>query len=207
MSTRPDVQARHRQRRRDSRRRILDAALQLLEDRPWSEISLGEIMRGAELSRTAFYRHFDDRQLLLLALMEDVGMRLEDLPIAWGNAEEDPIGGLRRALGELTAIYARHGRLLGAIAEAAGEDAEVRAVYLGLADRLVAIAAERIAADVAAGRSRVADPQEVARVLIWANEAYLQDQFGRAPLGDPQRAAAALAEVWIPTVYGGGELR
>lgn len=202
MSARPDVQARHRLRRRDTRRRILDAALALLEDRPWHEISLEQIMSRAELTRTAFYRHFEDRQLLLLALLEDVGVRFEDVPAAWERGAGDPIVELRRAVAELTGMYARHGRLLGAIAEAAAEDPDVRAVYVGLADRLIEAAAERIAADVAAGRSRVADPPAVAAALIWMNEAYLQSQFGRAPLGDPERVAAALAEVWVATIYG-----
>ena len=202
MSTRPDVSTRHRARRRDTRRRILDAALALLEDRPWHEIALEEIMGRAELTRTAFYRHFGDRQLLLLALLEDVGVRLEDVPATWVRGAEDPAAELREAFDALTETYARHGRLLGAISEAAAHDAEVRAVYHGLADRLVAATAERIAAEVAAGRSQVADPDEVARALIWMNEAYLQEQFGRAPLGDPQRAAATLAEIWLATIYG-----
>jgi AcrR family transcriptional regulator len=198
----PDVQAQHRLRRRDTRRRILDAALAMLEDRPWHEISLEQIMGRAELTRTAFYRHFEDRQLLLLALLEDVGVHLGDIPADWERGVDDPAAELRRALGELTTVYARHGRLLAAIAGAATQDPDVRSVYLGLADRLIDAAAARIAAEVAAGRSRVSDPPEVARALIWMNEAYLQGQFGRPPLGDPERAAAALAEVWLATIYG-----
>lgn len=42
----------------------------------------------------------------------------------------------------------------------------------------------------------------MATALVWMNERSLQQRFGRPPLGDPQQAAEALAEIWIWTVYG-----
>jgi TetR/AcrR family transcriptional regulator, ethionamide resistance regulator len=199
---RPDVRDRHRRRRADTRRRILEAALALLEDRAWAEVSLDEIMRRAELSRTAFYRHFADRELLLPALLEDVGVRLDEVVAIWAETVGDPIDGLRGALEALAEAWERHGRLLHAVGDAANHDPAIRAGYMELADRMVGVVAARIAAEVAAGRSAVADPQEVGRALVWMNDRYLEALFGRPPLGDPARAADALAEVWIATVYG-----
>jgi AcrR family transcriptional regulator len=199
---RPDVRDRHRRRREDSRRRILDSTLALLEDRAWAEVSLDEIMRRAELSRTAFYRHFDDRELLLPALLEDVGVRLDEVVATWTESEGDPVAALRRALDALARTWERHGRLLQAVGDAANHDPAITAGYMELADRMVAVVGERIAADVAAGRSTVRDPQEVGRALVWMNDRYLEALFGRPPLGDAARAAEALAEVWIATVYG-----
>jgi len=66
----------------------------------------------------------------------------------------------------------------------------------------VSTTAERIAAEVAAGRSRIVDVEQVSAALTWCNERYLLQLFGRRPLGDPAVAAAALAEIWIATVYG-----
>src|SRR5919107_1123742 len=170
MGSRPDVRARHQAQRTDTRRRILDTTLQLLEHRPWHDIALEHVMADAGLTRTAFYRHFSSREALLVALLEDVGLRLEDLPSAWEQGEGEPVAELRRAVDDLVTLYARIGRLLGAIAETAAHDDDIRSVYRGLADRLTAAVAERIAADVAAGRSEVQDPLEVARALIWMNE-------------------------------------
>jgi TetR/AcrR family transcriptional regulator, ethionamide resistance regulator len=195
---------RHRRRRLSTRGRILDAALALLEARPWHEISLEEIMRSAGLTRTAFYRHFDDREALLVALLEHIGVRLEQVPDAWRRAGGDPVTELRAAVSELVDVYGKHGRLLGALAEAANHNAQVRVLYLGLADRLISAVAERIATDVAAGRSRISDPEEVARALIWMNERYLDMQFGRDVRGDPERASRALSEVWIGALYRAG---
>lgn len=202
MASRPDVRARHRARRERTRRRILDTAFALLEDRRWHEITLEQVMAEAGLTRTAFYRYFPSRETLLVGLLEELAVQLEDLPSEWQQGTGDPIPELRRAVAALTALYTRVGRLLNAVAEAATHDDQIRGLYMGLADRLVASVAARIAAEVEAGRSEVEDPVEVARALIWMNEGYLQAQFGREPLGDHARAADALSDVWIATVYG-----
>jgi TetR/AcrR family transcriptional regulator, ethionamide resistance regulator len=196
------AQVRQRRRRQDTRRRILDAARELLEDHPWSEISLEQIMQRADLTRTAFYRHFEDRQLLLLALIDDVGLALDTVADPWEQGDGDSPAELEPALRRLTDLYFRHGRLLRAIADAATQDPDLAAFYADLGRRLSESAAARIAADVEAGRSHVQDPDEVAAALVWMNERYLLVRFGQTPLGDPGRAAAALTEIWQRTVYG-----
>lgn len=203
MTTRPDVRKRHAEQREATRRRILDVARGLVEDRPWSEVSIDDVTKGAELTRTAFYRHFADQQALLLALLEDVGLQLGAVADPWeSHAGEEPVEAARGALRDLTRIFHEHGRLLRAIADESTRNRDVEALYHGqLGDQLIAASAKRIAAEVAAGRSTVQDPEEVAAALIWMNERFLQARFGRHPLGDPDRAADALAEVWIRTVY------
>ena len=201
MPSRPDVTQRHRERREHSRRRILDVTRELLEDRPWSEVAIEDVTRRAELTRTEFYRHFRDKQSLLLALLEDVGLRLDLVADPWERGGDGP-DLVRAALRDLVAVFVEHGRLLQAIADAAASDQEVHATYASLGERLISSAATRIAADVEAGRSEVADPGSVGAALVWMNERYLLAEFGRPPLGDPDRASAALAEVWVRTVYG-----
>lgn len=203
MGSRPDVEARHRAQSSATRRRILDSALELLADEHWTAVSLEQVTARSGLTRTAFYRHFADRQELLLALLAELGGVLESLPSPWHAGEgEDPAAALETAVRTLVATYARHRRLLVAMAEAATSDPEIRAQYLALVDRLVADSSARIAADVAAGRSRVADPTEVTRALIWMNEALLRDEFAPGGRADEQRAADALVEVWVRVVYG-----
>jgi AcrR family transcriptional regulator len=193
---------RQRTQREAARRAILEAARELLEQHAWHELPLDEVMGRAGLSRTVFYRHFDDRQRLLLALLDEIGEDLAATGLAWKEGSGDRVDEAVRGLRELTATYVDHGRLLQALADAAGQDAEVRAVYEQLADRLVDVVEQRLAGEVAAGRSAVRDPREVARALVWMNERYLLASFGRPPLADPEPVAAALAEVWLATVYG-----
>lgn len=159
-------------------------------------------MAAAELTRTAFYRYFDDRELLLIALLDDVGVHLDAAGNPWKRGAPDPVAELSGNLRQLTEVFVEHGRLLQAISDAATHDDELRRAYLRLADQLVDTTAARIEAEVAAGTSPVENPGEVARALVWMNERYLLRGFGQHPLADPDAAARALAEIWIATIYG-----
>jgi AcrR family transcriptional regulator len=56
----------------DTRERILTAARELLEQRAWAGVGLGEVARAAGVSRQAIYLHFGSRAALLLALVDYV---------------------------------------------------------------------------------------------------------------------------------------
>ena len=139
---RPDVRQRQRERRETTRRRILDAARELLEDRPWSEVGIEDVTHRADLTRTAFYRHFDDRQTLLLALVDDVGVGLDRIADPWERGEGEPRATLRSALRELVSVYHRHGRLLRAIADAVLAGSGINAL---VADAILAKDGRRVA--------------------------------------------------------------
>ncbi len=56
------------------RERIVQAALRLAEERPFDEITIEEIIKGAELSRPAFYYHFSEGREELRAEMVQRGL-------------------------------------------------------------------------------------------------------------------------------------
>jgi AcrR family transcriptional regulator len=55
----------------DARRRILDASILLLETEGLGAFSMREVARRAGLSHQAPYHHFDDREAILAALVEE----------------------------------------------------------------------------------------------------------------------------------------
>jgi AcrR family transcriptional regulator len=73
MSRRPRAlrAASRRERKEQTRRRLLDAALGLLSRHSFDRISLRELTREAGVTPTAFYRHFDDMEELGLVLVEE----------------------------------------------------------------------------------------------------------------------------------------
>ncbi|QLL09244.1 TetR/AcrR family transcriptional regulator [Mycobacterium vicinigordonae] len=196
------MQAHRRERRRDARRRLLDAAHDLLERHRWTEISLDDITSAADVPRTAFYRYFEDRQHLLMAMLDDVGLEMGHVADNWMSESDDPEAELRASLRGLAMIFVEHGRLIQAISDTARQDPEIGAMYLRLADQFTATTARRIDADVAAGRTQIAESLEVARALTWMNERYLLASFGHTHASDPEVVIEALTTVWIHTLYG-----
>lgn len=202
MGARPDVRERHRERRENTRGRILEVAREVLEERPWSDVSVTLLSQRAGLTRSAFYKHFADRAALLRALLEELSADLEATPDAWQSSEEAPEEQLRASVRQLVATFVKHGRLLRAIADEATQDPQIAGLYADLGARLSAGVAARIAADVEAGRSTLRDPVEAATALVWMNERYLLMRFGHRPLADAERCGGALEEVWVRAVYG-----
>jgi len=99
----------------NSRQRIVDVALQLLEKRGGADVTMGEIARAAGLSRQAVYLHFADRADLLLAVVrysdEKRGLEAEIAKIV-----EAPDG--LAALREVASLEARTNPSIWAVARA-----------------------------------------------------------------------------------------
>src|SRR5947209_20523822 len=88
----------HRLRRADTRAQILAAARSALRERPYRELTIEDLMASAGLSRTIFYRHFDDLGDLVVRLLEEAGgqyfLREQRVAELGAEAPED----VRRAL-------------------------------------------------------------------------------------------------------------
>jgi AcrR family transcriptional regulator len=194
---------RRRRRRQDSEQEILEAAQRLLREPPFRELTVDDLMAATSQSRTAFYRHFTDRQDLLVHLIGDLNEELWEMSASWLGGSGDPLVEGREALGRLADVYAAHGPLLRAIAEAASHDADVEAVYRNLVQGFVDATAARIRRDVAAGRTSLDHPDHVAAALVWMTERHLSATFGRVGASDADQAAAleTLFTIWMRTLY------
>lgn len=67
----PEVAGTRQERKQRTRRALLDAALELLEEQSFSSLSLRQVTRAAGIVPTAFYRHFDDMDELGLVLIDE----------------------------------------------------------------------------------------------------------------------------------------
>jgi len=81
-----------RDRKEDSRRRILEAARALFKAHGYAGVSVAEVMRAAGLTHGAFYAHFPSKQALHAAALEGEGFA-EALRQAV-LASDDPLGTL-----------------------------------------------------------------------------------------------------------------
>jgi AcrR family transcriptional regulator len=68
-----------RERKAQTRRRLIEAALRLIEREGFASLSLREVTREAGVAPATFYRHFHDMNDLGLALIDEVGVMLRQL--------------------------------------------------------------------------------------------------------------------------------
>jgi AcrR family transcriptional regulator len=202
----PTRRAELRASRRQTRAQIVSAATDLVRRMSFAELTVDEVMREAGMSRTIFYRHFDDLADLLVRAGREAIDELFEAQRAFGEA---PIGdgpeAIRRAFVPAVAVYSRHGPLLRAIAEAAAEDEEIAAGQQAVRQRFteLAEAALRGMPDIAANPST--DLSETARALNLMNEAYLLDAFGRDARVPAETIVQTLTEIWMAVAHPGKE--
>jgi AcrR family transcriptional regulator len=203
----PSRRAFHREQRESTRREILAVADRFLRRHPYRELSVEVVMAETGLTRTAFYRHFDDVTELVLRLMAELAGELYAVAERWGEKAgasypEPAIEGLDA----IVEFFANNGPLVRAIREAAATDEQIERAYGGALGVLIEITKKTLDRLVQEGRLEVPDTDALARVLNLMNEAYLLDEFGRGS-GDPEVALVTLQTIWLRTMApptGGG---
>lgn len=204
MTTREAPKPAPRRRRRSpesAEREILDAAEAFLRDRPFRDLTVDEIMGRTTLSRPSFYVYFRDRHHLAVRLVEGIGAELFAMSERWLEGAGDPREDVRNALEGIGAVYAEHGLVLGAIADASGHDSDVETTYRGLILRFVDATTLRIEQDIAERHTPPLDARETARALVWMSERYLHEALGRRPTTPVETAVETLATIWVRALY------
>jgi AcrR family transcriptional regulator len=136
----------------ETRRRIVEAAVELHESVGPARTSLSSIAERAGVQRQTYYRHFPDERSLLAACS---GLYMEQNPLpdpAPWRAIEDPEQRLRRGLGEVYAYYeANEAMLTSVLRDAEVHDPTREVVSQGIAPTLAALG-EALAAGWARSR-------------------------------------------------------
>src|SRR4051812_36708613 len=109
-------------------------------------------MRRTDLSRPSFYVYFRDRHHLMLKVVEHIGAELRTMSQRWYTGSGDGPAQAREAMEGFVEVYAQHGAVLRALADAATDDPEVERVYSGLVHDFVDVTARHIEAEMEAGR-------------------------------------------------------
>ena len=183
-------------------REIVEAAEALLREKPFRELTVDDLMRRTGLSRPSFYVYFRDRHDLVLKVVEHIGGELFAMSERWYEGTGDGPALVREAIDGVVGVFAAHGPVLRALADAASEDPRVEAAYVALIQRFVDATARHIEEEVAAGRVLPLDPVPTATALTWMMERYLQLQLGRAADAPVDSVADTLTTIWSRVLYG-----
>jgi len=81
----------------DTKQRLMDAAFQRLYSDGFRNVAIDQILADVGISKTAFYKHFESKDDLLLAALEDRQRQLEHefLTIVRRRGGDSPVGQLR----------------------------------------------------------------------------------------------------------------
>jgi TetR/AcrR family transcriptional regulator, ethionamide resistance regulator len=180
---------------------IIAAAEALLRERPFRELTVDEVMRRTELSRPSFYVYFRDRHHLVLRVVEHIGGELFTMADRWFKGEGDGPALAREATEGIVAVFAEHGPVLRALADAAADDPGVESVYAELVQSFINATSEHIHHEIEAGMILPLDARETATALVWMNERYLTLSLGREPLTPAQTVSDTLARIWDRVLY------
>jgi AcrR family transcriptional regulator len=192
---------RYREQRENTRLDIMEAAAGFLRERPFRELSVDAVMTRVGLTRTAFYRHFDDTTDLVLRLLEQLVEKLYPVAERWresvGESYPSPA---QQGLASIVDFFVAEGPLVRAIVDAAGVDDRIETAYRGVMETFIALTAQSLEGLVASGRLEPVDSLALARALTRMNQAYLLEEFGREPFGDRDVALAILERVWLGAI-------
>jgi AcrR family transcriptional regulator len=200
------TQSSRAQRRDEIRLRLLAAIKRLLEeDTTFTELSVEQLVREAEISRSTFYLYFEDKGALLRALTVDVIDGILAAAAFWGSLPADATReDLREAMGRIFDAYRPHRMLMAAVIETAPHDAAARDQYASLMEGTIAAVAGHVRDGQRQGFVDPSlDPQRTAAWLTWMTERGLYQFAGAASGGDVERQLTALTDIVWSGLYAG----
>jgi AcrR family transcriptional regulator len=165
-------------------------------------MTVNSLMATTSISRSAFYRYFDDIHGLMQALLTRLESEILEGASPWLSENGDPVAVLCESLVAEVRICYRHGPFIKAISDAAGTNAQLEDEWNWFLDRFDDAVSERIVADQELGLIEAFDPRPVATALNRVDAAMYVRSFGSRPRSRPEPAQDAITRVWISTLYG-----
>jgi AcrR family transcriptional regulator len=184
---------------------IFSTLERLLADRPFAEISVDDLAKGAGISRPTFYFYFASKDAVLLTLFERV---LAEADATFeghaGDYATDPARAWRDGIYAFFEPLRAHLAVALAGVAATAAHAEIRELWSTFMQKWV----DRTAAVITAERARGAAPdsvpaQDLATALNLMNERTMFASYtAQKPAIVEDAALDTLVHVWITSIYG-----
>lgn len=185
-----------------TRSRILDALAALLDEVPYHQVSIAAVTRRAEVTRPAFYFHFDSLGAAVSSLMEQLFDEFTSVAGGWythdGDSQPD---NLRLGMAQTVAVWRSHAVVMDAMMRAAATDDSAARI---LEEWIAAFTARALPVVRADGRELGERADRVTPVLVAMTfDAMRRDVRRIVATGeaDPD-VADTISAIWIRTVYG-----
>ena len=197
-------------RRRGDRQRhaIVQAVRELLQEKPFAQLSVSTISDRAGVARSGFYFYFDSKYAVLAQILADATHELEELTeyFAPRGADETPAAFARRMVGSAAAVYAHNDPVMSACNAARNTDAEIRDLLdqqvEGVVQQIIGIVNDELQAGTAHPISD--DIAMLVRTLSVTTAQMLSvDTVYLGDNGDVQRGVRVLEALWLNALWGG----
>jgi AcrR family transcriptional regulator len=178
---------------------ILDAAESLIEQRPFAEVSVEDVMAATGLGRTAFYRYFPDLESVVGRLMARLMEEIWAASAEW-LFSEDPLAPLADAIRRIVVVYRDHGRVLQAFEDAARGGSELRARWNESLRTMLGPLKSHLLRLMLAGRADAEYPEQTMDALAVCTERYLLSLYGEGDEVDIELPSVVLLQLWTRTL-------
>jgi TetR/AcrR family transcriptional regulator, ethionamide resistance regulator len=185
-----------------TRATILNAALDFIWTQPFRDMTVSSLMASTDLSRSAFYPHFNDLHEVMETLLEMLQVEIFDAAAPWVSGVGDPVALMHESLDGLVCVCYQRGPFLRAISDAATTEERFEKGWEKFLGQFDEAACARIEADQKQGLIPNFDALPVAIALNRLDAYTLIEAFGQRPRREPEPVREALARIWVSTLYG-----
>lgn len=187
-----------------TRRRLLDAARDVIRDRGYTATRVDDVVKRAGTSHGSFYLYFANKQTLVEALAIEMSERMEALAhgleqIHVGDAAYEE---LRAWVEEFIDLYRDNAAVLRAWEQAEPEDPQLDRIGREVLGRITAAIAHAVERAVAAGTRHPVDPRIAATALVAMLERFCDYWLVQGAPFERERVVVTITAVWHQAIFG-----
>lgn len=179
---------------------ILNGALGLLWSRPFREMTVADLMAVTGVSRSAYYRYFDDLYALMEALLLGLEEDIFETAVPWFTGDGDPVLLLRESLSGVVRVCYEQGPLLRAVADASTTDERLENSWASFLTQFDDAVTAQIEKQQAQGIIPAFDARPIAVALNRPDASLFVHAFGRHPRQNPELVLEAVVRIWTSTL-------
>jgi AcrR family transcriptional regulator len=192
------------------RQAIVQAVRELLQEKPFAELSVSTISLRAGVARSGFYFYFDSKYAVLAQIVAEATEELEELTqyFAPRQSGESPEQFAKRMVRSAAAVYAHNDPVMTALQVARHTDVEIGEIVEQQFELVLREIVAVVEAEMKAGTANPIsdDIPTLVRTLTGTTALVLSgDPILAGRDGDVERRVRVLEQLWLNSLWGGGQ--
>jgi TetR/AcrR family transcriptional regulator, ethionamide resistance regulator len=186
----------------DLREAVLDATARLLDARPYSDLSVADVLAEAGISRGSFYFYFAGKGDVLAELVRRAVRGGHEAAEPWLSDPADAVAALRSGISAGADLWRRNAGVLRAVVENWRGDPALTALWQEQMASFTAATVTQLRSHPDVVAHLGPDLEAVAASLTWLGERlYYLAAIGQPPFDDPEVLVRTLLRIWTSTLY------